>query len=265
MPSRDFVATCIGGPKNIKKSDYFIFTFGLEIGTSRTQFFVYKDFSVLGATRRYLLSLDSLSEIIDIDIDSGDSYYNLVFETFKIQSNSIFRCMLLKKWRDDYQIFNYEYYFCYDDFPLKNRGISTITGTYYPIGASEFYRSSFLFSHYALFLNRFFKNKNWFENKYISAKNHSNEITVYTTVYGSSAYCSYGVVGTSLYFSNNCGCIILPFSVSYSINNFSVVDDSLYDNNFVDSNILTSHVYYLTLDTFYDGVCCLAECFGITE
>lgn len=250
MPSREFVNSCISQSSGEKKSNYIYFSFGLEVGGNLSSFDVYRDLNgAENATRNYLLSLDPLNQIVDINRLSNDSYYNFVLNAFAISANDSIRCFIWKRWDANYREYDNFYFFCYDDFPTKNKGFLTLN-----------------FETYLSFLKRFFKNKIWFGNNYVSSERDFYSLTFYTTRYGSSATCSSSYVKSTSNKSNNCACLSLPIGVKYSINNYSnPEDESVYNMNFTDSSTVTYLVYYLTLDYFDNGVCCLAECFGITE
>jgi hypothetical protein len=250
MPSSDFVNSCISQPANKLKSNYIYFPFGLEVGNKLSSFNVYRDLNgVENATKNHLLSLNPLNQIVDINRLSNDTYYNFVLNVFEIPLDKEIRCFIWKRWRDDYRTHDKLYFFCFDDFPTKNKGFVTLS--------SKSYNS---------FIDRFFNGRSWFANKYQTGTYDFYQLDIYTAIFGSSPTCTSFNAKSTSYTSNNRGCLGLPISVSYSIHNYADPEDEfVYSNNFIDSHIITSIMYYLSLDYFDNGVCCLAEIFGITE
>lgn len=249
MPTLDFVQSCIYQSPKKSKSNYIFFSFGLEVESNISQFSVFKDLlGVENATRDYLLSLDLKNQIININRDSNDSYYNFVLNTFSIPNEQSIDCFIFKKWNDSFSRYDDSYWFNFDDFPNKNKGFLELGN-----------------SGYESFLKRFFKGRSWFANNYITGEHDFYTLFVYTTNYGTNE-CSGFRVNSSSFMSNNRGCLNLPIGVNYNITNFENPEDEFsYQRNFGDTHSLTSIMYYLTLDYFSNGVCCLAECFGITE
>lgn len=249
MPSREFVETCISGPKNIHKSNYIMFSFGLEVGVNLSQFTIYKDLNgFIGATSEYLLSLNPLNYVVDIDINSNDSYYNFVRNAFGVPLDSAFKCFKFYNWNSNYGMHQASYYFCYDDFPSKNRRFTTL---------NKF--------DVDLFVTKFFKNKSWFGNNFITSVNDYYSLSHYTAQFGNHSHCTSTQLKSTSYFSSNCALLKLPIDVSYSITNYENPESIYYDMNFSDTSIITYLVYYVSLSPLDSGVCCLAEIFGITQ
>lgn len=251
MPTLEFVQNCIGSPLNKIQSHFIYFNFGLQVGNELSMFAVFKDLDgVNNATRTYLLNTYPKSEILEINRLSNDSYYNLILQIFKIDDNKEIECFVFKEWSERYgHHFENFYFFNFDDFPNVNKGRFVLSD-------SEYYS----------FINKFFKGHSWFTNNYMSLTDSRNMITVYTTIFGSSPTCTPIDIKSQVFWSNNCGCAIIPFSVRYSIHNsHDPKEGFIYETDFSDIRSVSRIVYYLTLDNFSFGTCCLAECFGITE
>jgi len=257
MPSLEFVQECIGRPKDIKTKHCVLFQFGLEFENQKRIIKIYKDLNGLeDATKKYYFSLSSSDKnyTIDINRETNDNLYNTVLRAFNIPIDKNIRCFVFKNWNKNYQSYQDIYFFNFDDFPNINKGIRYFSDTY------ELERL-------LPFINKFFENCYWLGNKFLSFNISSiREFLIYTTAYGSSWTCTEERLSSYSYYSNNKGCAVLPLSVDYGIKNNDEPESPTYYREFMETRTIKYQVYYLTLTPFFDlDVCCLAECFGITE
>ena len=249
MPSLEFVKNCINSPKNLKKTNFITFPFGLENKNDKSTFYVFKDLiKFSNSTLEYLLSTYENSTYQKVNRLSNDNYYNSVLQIFNIPNDMEIDCFIFKKFIQKYQTYQDMYYFNFDDFPISNKGVFSVTS-----------KSN------NNFIDKFFKGHNWLSNNYMSSTDYLNSITSYTTIYGTHPTCTSFTGYAVAYWSNNCGCYMRPTSLSYSILNLVTEESPFYYEEFSDDCTHFWNGYYLTLDSFSWSSCCLAECFGITE